>query len=252
MIPGRVKRPKIYHAAAASRGLVVASKHRYGCGVIGVLRRQLRSVVKDTVFRVIPRSRLVQRGSAQERRVALTFDDGPDHLTKAYLDLLDELDVRATFFLVGKGCEREPELMREYVRRGHQIASHGYDHTHFTRLSWARLRDQLRRTDDVLGPSSTARSWVRPPYGRVDGRVLAQLLASGKMIAMWSLDSRDYETRDATEVAERCSPRHVAPGEVILHHEGQTWTLDALPRIVAGLRDAGYELVTMAELFTAA
>ncbi|AKU98441.1 Peptidoglycan N-acetylglucosamine deacetylase [Labilithrix luteola] len=217
--------------------------------MLGPLRRQLRAVVKDAVYRAIPRSRLVQRGRTDRRQIALTFDDGPDELTNAYLDRLDELDVRATFFLVGKSCERRPELAREYVRRGHQVASHGYDHSHFTRLPWRELREQLRRTEAVLGLRSTARRWIRPPYGNVDARVLAQLLAGGNVLAMWSLDSHDYEIRDAAEVATRCAARQVSAGEVILLHEGQTWTLEALPRIVGDLRDAGYELVTMAKMF---
>jgi peptidoglycan/xylan/chitin deacetylase (PgdA/CDA1 family) len=212
------------------------------------LRRQLRAVVKGAVYAAIPRSRLLRRGRTDLRQVALTFDDGPDHLTNAYLDCLDELDVRATFFVLGKSCEQQPELAREYVRRGHQVASHGYDHTHFTRLPWRGLRDQLRRTEKVLGSRSTAR-WIRPPYGNVDAGVLAQLLASGNVLAMWSLDSHDHEIRDAAEVATRCAPRHVSAGEVILLHEGQTWTLEALPLIVRGLRDAGYEFVTMAKMF---
>ncbi len=90
---------------------------------------------------------------------------------------------------------------------------------------------------------------MRPPYGNVDARVLAQLLAGGNVLAMWSLDSHDYELRDAALVASRCAPAHVSAGEVVLLHEGQTWTLEALPLIVRGLRDAGYELVTMAKMF---
>lgn len=213
------------------------------------VRRQLKSLVKNAVYRAVPRSRLVQRGPSSCRQVALTFDDGPDHLTSAYFDLLDELDVRATFFVVGMACELEPQLTREYVRRGHQIAGHGYDHTRFPKLPWSALDEQLRKTAAILGPTPTTRPWVRPPYGDVDARVLAQLLASGSLIAMWSLDSHDYEIRDPETLAARCSPRHVSAGEVILLHEGQQWTLDALPRIVHGLRDAGYEMVTMAEMF---
>jgi peptidoglycan-N-acetylglucosamine deacetylase len=219
--------------------------------MIGPFRRQLRAVVKDAVYRAVPRSRLVQRGRTDRRQVALTFDDGPDEHTNAYLDCLDALDVRATFFLIGKSCERQPELAREYVRRGHQVASHGYDHTHFTRLPWRALQEQLRRTDEVLGAPPTARPWIRPPYGNVNARVLGQLLANGNMLAMWSLDSHDYENRSADEVAARCAPRHVSPGEIILLHEGQPWTLAALPRIVGDLRDAGYEMVTMAKMVEA-
>jgi peptidoglycan/xylan/chitin deacetylase (PgdA/CDA1 family) len=219
--------------------------------VLTALRRHLKSAV----YRAVPRSRLVQRGPAGRRQVALTFDDGPDAMTRAYLDALDELHAKATFFVVGAACEREPELAREYVRRGHQIAGHGWDHTRFSKLSSRALREQLARTEAVLGAdglgtaSATARPWVRPPYGDVDARVLGQLLANGSFIALWSLDSLDYEIRDPARVAARCAPSLVSPGEVILLHEGQRWTLDALPRIVRDLRGAGYELVTMAEMF---
>jgi peptidoglycan/xylan/chitin deacetylase (PgdA/CDA1 family) len=204
--------------------------------------------MKEVVYGALPRSRMVRRGPAETRRVAITFDDGPDHLTERYLDLLDELQVPATFFVLGKHCERHPALAREYVRRGHQIASHGWDHQRFPALTWNALRDQLERTDAVLGPQPTSRPWVRPPYGKVDARVLGQLLAHGAMIALWSLDSHDYEVRDPDELVARCAPDKVAPGEVILLHEGQEWTLDALPRIVEGLRGAGYSMVTMADL----
>jgi len=212
--------------------------------VIG-LRRQLKSAL----YRAVPRSRLVGRGPSSRRQIALTFDDGPDGMTTAYLRVLDELRVRATFFLIGRACEKEPALLREYVRRGHQLGGHGYDHTSFVQLRWRGLREQLARTATAIGPQPTAHPWVRPPYGALNARVLGQLLVSGSTVALWSLDSLDFKLHDANEVALQCVPDRVAPGEVILLHEGQQWTLDALPRIVGGLRDAGYELVTMAEMF---
>jgi peptidoglycan/xylan/chitin deacetylase (PgdA/CDA1 family) len=192
----------------------------------------------------------MQRGRGGARRVALTFDDGPDDLTTAYLDLLEQLGVRASFFVVGASCAKRPDLLREYVRRGHQIGGHGWNHRRFTKLGWRELEEQLASTNAVLGPQPTARPWVRPPYGDVDARVLAQLLASGSMIAMWSLDSLDYQVKDPDELVSRCSPGRVAPGDVILLHEGQTWTLDALARIVKRLREGGYEMVTMAEMLS--
>jgi len=202
------------------------------------------------VYRALPRTRLVTRGPSKRRQVALTFDDGPDELTPRYLDVLDELHARATFFLVGTACEKHPDLVAEYVKRGHQIASHGYDHTRFSKLSWRALAAQLERSNRILGPRATKRPWVRPPYGDVDARVLGQLLVSGTFVAMWSLDSHDYEVHDPDALVRRCSPSHVSPGEVILLHEGQTWTIDALPKMVSALRGAGYELVTMAEMFS--
>lgn len=213
------------------------------------MNANVRRCLKSALYGLMPRSLLLARGPRHRRRVALTFDDGPDERTNDYLGVLESLCVRATFFLIGEECEKDPSLVREYVRRGHQIAGHGWDHTRFSALSGSVLREQIDRTNEALGPQTTARPWVRPPHGDLDARALVHLLASGSTIAMWSLDSKDYEVSDAGALASRCAPDRVRPGEVILLHEGQSWTLEALPRIVVGLRRAGFEMVTMAELF---
>lgn len=205
--------------------------------------------VKNAVFDAMPPSFVIRRGPATARRVAVTFDDGPDDLTGEYLDLLDRLAVPATFFVMGDRSSAQPQRVREYVRRGHQIAGHGWDHQSFPTLSTAALREQLRRTEAVLGPSTTPRPWVRPPHGALSPRTVAQLVGSGYTIALWSFDSKDYEIQDPDALVARCDPSRLAPGEVLLFHEGQRWTLEALPRIVANLRGAGFECVTMADLF---
>ncbi len=210
----------------------------------------LRSQLKGAAYKLAP-TRLLRRGPTDRKRVALTFDDGPDDMTEKYLDLLDKLAVPATFFIEGKFAERHPHLVREYVRRGHQLGGHGFDHQRFSKLTVADLNDQVRRTDAAMPPQATGRSWVRPPHGELSTRALMQLLATGYVIAMWSLDSNDYRIHDPALLAQEVTPDRVAPGEVILLHEGQPWTLAALPAIVDGLRGAGYELVTMADLFAA-
>ena len=72
--------------------------------------------------------------------------------------------------------------------------------------------------------------------------------AAGYVVAMWTVDSHDYTERDPDKLAERCSPRAVGAGDVLLFHEGQEWTLAALPAIVTGLHAAGLECVTMHDL----
>ena len=211
----------------------------------------LRTIAKDALLRLAPRSRVLVRGPKDVRRVAITFDDGPDELTPEYLDLLDELQVPATFFLVGRMVEKRPELVREYLRRGHQIAGHGYDHQRFPNLWPGQLAEQLRRTQAAMGRQATGRPWVRPPHGSIGARSLTQLVASGWVVAMWSFDAHDYDLTESAKLIERCKPESMRPGEVMLFHEGQRWTLDALPAIVAGLRANGYECVTMADLFAA-
>src|SRR5262245_38398958 len=106
----------------------------------------VRTLVKNALFDRLPG--VLRRGRATAKRVALTFDDGPDHLTERYLDVLDELAIPATFFAVGEHAVARPDLIREYMRRGHQVASHGYDHTRFTKLGRRALLDQCARTED--------------------------------------------------------------------------------------------------------
>jgi peptidoglycan/xylan/chitin deacetylase (PgdA/CDA1 family) len=206
-----------------------------------------RALVKMLVFDRV--SGLLRRGPATAKRVALTFDDGPDNLTPKYLDLLDELRVPASFFLIGRACERYPEHVREYIRRGHQVAAHGYDHTRFTKLDRRSLLNQCARTERVLGAQLDGRAWVRPPHGAVNASSLLALRLANYTVALWSLDSHDYEERDPAALAARCTADKVRPGEVMLFHEGQQWTLDALPRIVEQLRIAGYEFSTMSDLY---
>jgi peptidoglycan-N-acetylglucosamine deacetylase len=208
----------------------------------------LTTLVKERVFDHVPR--LVRRGAPDVRRVALTFDDGPDEYTTEYLALLDDLGVPATFFLCGDRAERRPHLISEYLRRGHQVASHGYDHTRFTKLTRAQLLDQCERTDAALGGQATGVSWVRPPHGSLDATSTLSLIAAGYTVALWSLDSEDHTDRDVDSLVARCT-QNTRPGEVLLFHEGQAWTLAALPRIVSALRAAELECVTMFDLFAA-
>lgn len=219
------------------------AKHR---GVLAVAT-SVRAKVKNGVLDRIPG--VLRRGPVTSKRVALTFDDGPDHLTSQYLDVLDDLGVPATFFVNGEYALKHPDLIREYLRRGHQVANHGFDHTSFTKLSRKALLDQVERTEASIGRQVSGRPWVRPPHGFLDATSLIALRSAGYVIALWSIDSCDYEIKDPAELAERCGPANVSGGDVVLFHEGQPWTLEALPQIVSSLHSAGLELVTMHDLF---
>jgi peptidoglycan/xylan/chitin deacetylase (PgdA/CDA1 family) len=204
-------------------------------------------MVKNALFDRVPG--LLRRGPLASKRVALTFDDGPSHLTLRTLELLDDMGVPATFFVSGNRAEAHPELVREYIRRGHQVANHGYDHTTFPTLSRKELLAQIERTEHAIGGQVTGHPWVRPPHGVVDPLSLLTLRSAGCLVALWSIDSGDHSERDPARLAERCSPALVSGGDVLLFHEGQKWTLEALPRIVSALLASGLEPVTMHDLF---
>jgi peptidoglycan/xylan/chitin deacetylase (PgdA/CDA1 family) len=210
------------------------------------MQEAAKQLARKTVQRVT-RGRIIWHGPTDVRRVAITFDDGPHALTEPYLACLAELGVPATFFVMGYYLERRPDIIGSYLRGGHQIAGHGFYHKRFTRLRPEELRVQLARTDELLG-AAPHRRWVRPPHGALGPLDATTMLASGFTVAMWSFDSRDYDGAGAETIVERCAPANVQPGDVLLFHEGEQGTLDALPRIVDALRRDGYELVTMADL----
>lgn len=191
---------------------------------------------------------LGKRSRTTPGRVALTFDDGPTSLTPRLLDVLAELDVRGTFFVIGELCAARPELVRAIADAGHELASHGYTHRRFTALSRRELEAELSRTRDLLPRPSTARPLVRPPYGSISPYSLLICAQRGFTTVLWSLNSHDWRLQDAGDVARKTLTQRATPGEILLFHEGQAWTLDALPTIVGGLRQAGHELVTVGEL----
>lgn len=211
------------------------------------IRDRLKRSMEEALQR-LPGERVVWRGPGDVKRVALTFDDGPDERTPRYLELLERYGVAATFFVMGDLTEARPDAIAEYVRRGHQVGLHGYDHQKFTALSARALREQLRRTEAAIGPVPQGRLWVRPPYGAMGPMEAAMMLARGHVIGMWSLDSKDYDEAPPSEIAARCAPSVVKPGDVLLFHEGHDCTLEALPMVIEGLLGDGYELVTMADL----
>lgn len=208
----------------------------------------VRSIAKRAAARVAPDAIVFHGPRTGPRRVALTFDDGPDALTFEYLDLLDEHQARATFFVVGASVERHQEALRETIRRGHEVAGHGFSHKPFSELSAPAIASELLLTQDMLPPPMLRRPVVRPPYGTVTVRSVLSTAAAGFTSVIWSLDSDDCRTEDSKVVVDRLSPERVETGDIVLLHEGQRWTLEALPLVVSRLKSAGYELVTVSEL----
>ncbi len=207
-----------------------------------------RSVVRAVAGCVAPSALLALRGPGRRRRVALTFDDGPTASTAQYLQLLERKAVRATFFIVGGLCRGREDTVAEVARRGHQVGSHGFSHRRFTILPSDEIRSELTRTRLLLPPDLDGKPLVRPPHGDTSLRSLAVCALAGYRTVLWSLDSGDGRECDPHAIAARVAPPRSRPGDIVLLHEGQPWTLAALPRIIDGLRGEGFELVTVNQL----
>jgi peptidoglycan/xylan/chitin deacetylase (PgdA/CDA1 family) len=204
-------------------------------------------MLRDLAALAVPRSVLAIRGARRDRgkRIALTFDDGPDRMTRRYLDTLGELGVPATFFVIGENAAQAPDLVAEVLRRGHEIGGHGWSHTPFPSMTPGDLLEEIRRTASALPAPIRL---VRPPRGSLSLRALLEVAAAGYVTVLWSLDSEDCRTHDPAEVARWLSPKRVRPGDIILMHEMQSWSLGALRLAVPALRDAGFAFTTVSDL----
>jgi len=210
--------------------------------------RRLVGLLRERAADAMPRAVLARRGHTARKQVALTFDDGPNDMTDGYLEMLDRYHARATFFLVGDACEARPDALRRIVARGHEVAGHGYTHTLFPTLNPESLRAELHRTQGLLPAPQTPRPLVRPPGGAISLRSLLVSAHAGYSTIHWSLDSDDCRTYSPDDVAARVHPDVLQPGDIVLLHEGQAWTLAALPKIFETLAASGWQTVTVGDL----
>ncbi|MDV6374323.1 polysaccharide deacetylase family protein [Deinococcus arenicola] len=184
------------------------------------------------------------RGPEDSNRVALTFDDGPSTRTPELLAILERSNARATFFVMAPACEAHPEFLQTLLDSPHQIEAHGRWHRHALLLppwqEWAQIRWHPR--NGKAGPLL-----YRPPYGGHSPftRLLARL--TGRQIALWDVEGRDWTDADASTLAAQTLAR-VHPGSVILLHDGPAVTSQLLELLLCGLEERGLQAVTLAEL----
>lgn len=158
---------------------------------------------------------------ADQNRYALTFDDGPDPVvTPLLLDLLDELEVRSTFFLLVDQCDQHPELAREIAVRGHEIGLHGRDHRRITSFpSASAAGDYLKRArDDLARVTGREVAYYRPPYGAQSLSSYRAARSADLAVVVWNADVEDWVDRPAPDVAD-LGRRRIQPGGVMLFHE---------------------------------
>jgi peptidoglycan/xylan/chitin deacetylase (PgdA/CDA1 family) len=221
-----------------------ASERRPGLALVRVTQERL---VAFAARRFAPERVFVSRVDTARPAVALTFDDGPDEQTPLLLDELDRHRMRATFFVLGKQIEKYPEYAREIVRRGHEIASHGYSHRAFSTLDAGELAAEIVRTASLLPPPVGA-PLLRPPRGQMSIDALVMASRFDHLIAGWSIDSLDYKLRDPAALASRLRVMRIRAGDVLLLHEGQPWTRAMLGDLAEILAARGLGAASMGEL----
>lgn len=227
---------------------------------LGVPLAALAAIIADGVFR--PSSGTfyptISRGPREARKVAMTFDDGPDpEVTPHVLDVLAKYGARATFFMIGRHLAKSPAIAERAVEEGHEIGNHSWQHAYLPNLfsTRAQLAD-IERVEQLIRSltKSDAPIPYRPPVGLKSPELARAVHVCRLKVIAWSVHSRDTIDSDPQRIARRVLAR-VRPGDIVLMHDGhQNATAhrhagaQAVPFILEGLRARELQPVTVQEL----
>ena len=202
---------------------------------------------------------LMSRGRNPGKRIALTFDDGPDpRWTPRIAATLRRLGVPGTFFVVGSHASRHPEIVRDLHDDGFEIGNHTFTHVNLAEIpNWERSL-QLGLTENAVGGVTGSRPrMMRPPYSATplaatpdQARAFADVARRGYVVALTDLDGRDWARPGADQVARNITPPGDQGGLVLLHDGGgdRSQTIAALERAVPELKRRGFEFVSASQL----
>ncbi|ARF17539.1 chitin deacetylase [Sporosarcina sp. P3] len=189
----------------------------------------------------------------EEKVIALTFDDwASDYTVTKILDILKEEKVPSTFFLIGKGVEKNPNLARAIYEQGHEVASHSYGHEIVTEMTPEELQEDLVKAHKIITEAIQAKPTMlfRPATGEIDENTAKIAMATGyKSIALYDVTPFDWDTaNDADEILKRVVNKRGDGSVIVLHILDGTQTIEALPKVIHTLRDQGYTFKHMTEL----
>ena len=180
----------------------------------------------------------------EEPVISVTFDAswGGDKTMKI-LDLLDEYNAKATFFLVGIWVDKYPELVKAIAERGHEIGNHSDSHAHFTQISDSQIRQELDSCSDKIEALTGVRPTLfRPPYGDYNSKVVTIVRDEGYECVQWSVDSLDWKNRGVDDLVKRAT-NNVQKGDIILFHNDSEYIVEALPAILKHYQALGFNMI---------
>lgn len=195
------------------------------------------------------------QGTGNSKQVALTFDDGPDtEYTTRILDTLERLGVKATFFLKGNNIPGREWVVSRIVKEGHTVANHSYSHTNLRKMSPEQIISQVQKTEELIaGITGKRTALLRPPYGEMSEEGLDRLVAQGYQMINWSVDSGDWQAKNADQVLVNTLPQLKSGSIVLLHSAGGagqdlTPSVEATEDLIITLQGLGYKIVPLTEL----
>lgn len=186
---------------------------------------------------------------AQERKIAISFDDGPHPMTEKVLDVLHQHQMKATFFCIGTQIEKYPEIFKRIIAEGHLVGNHSYSHSStFGIFSTQKITDEIRQTDTVIEYLTGKKVlYFRPPFGVTNPRIARATKATAKQVIGWNNRSLDTVITDENKIIERVKNK-VAPGGIILLHDTSQKTVNVLEQLLIFLQSENYDVITIDKL----
>jgi peptidoglycan-N-acetylglucosamine deacetylase len=191
------------------------------------------------------------KGKTGEKIISLTFDDGPDAIiTPKVLAILEKHHVKAAFFVIGSKAKKNSALLKLIIGKGHLAGLHSYSHGFFFDFYTKRNMEQdLLKTEDVIMCNTGKKPLLfRPPYGVTNPTLASTVKDLGYHVIGWSVRSLDTTIKDAEKVTKRVI-RKLHPGAVILMHDTQDITPEALEKVITRAKEMGYRFVGLEEMF---
>ncbi len=226
-----------------------------GCGILAVL---LTAIVSLHVYSNSRTTQLfgdiIARVETDKPVVALTFDDGPSaRFTKDVLTVLKDRDVKATFFLIGKETAENLPQARLIADAGHEIGNHSYSHSNMAWMGPASVKDEIERTDAAIRAAGyQGEILFRPPYGKKLLTLPWYLSQHDRKTIMWDVEPESFpEVADNPDALAKYVIDNARNGSIIIMHvmyRSREVSRQALPLIIDGLRQRGFEFVTVSKL----
>ena len=187
--------------------------------------------------------------SETEKKIALTFDDGPSIFTLEVLDLLKKYNAKATFFCIGKNVEKHPEIVKQIIAEGHLVGNHSYNHSKFFDFyNAAAISEEIQKTDQLFEKLTSKKiNFFRPPYGVTTPSIRRALKTTGHTVIGWNIRSLDGGTKDQNLIFNRIIKR-ISPGGIVLLHDTGSHSVSVLEQFLQFLQQNKYEVISVEEL----
>ena len=211
--------------------------------LLAVLGIRVKSLPKEE--KVIAVNQLTDE-AVEKKKVALTFDDGPNsEYTPMLLKGLKERGIHATFFLLGQYIRGKEALVKRMQEEGHLIGNHTYNHMELNKISMEDAKEEIEAVNrEIYELTGVYPAWLRPPYGEWQKNLDFYV---NMFPVFWDVDTLDWKSKNAESVLQIVKAE-VKDGAVILMHDAYQSSVDAALQIVDFLLAEGYEFVTVDEL----